>query len=342
MQGTILRKLSGFLTSILLGVFVGALQPNLLRSSSPLARKRATYSTKRYLNLNNDEAPFNADNKRTSLAPLASEVLLEDANEFLNTKAGSQVERPEETSTIQTEMSGFSTGSRRIFLGAGLIGLGSALGGDAAMGVETLGRLKWEATPVNKRTGVTVFDAEKYGYNVAFVTYLSRFLLCFDEDCQRWWYSKASELPTWAQSEQIEAIRLQQFAAFSASVEVGLQFYRGQDGPRQLIESLLKRYCPDLETVRASREETGMPPLSEKAEAQKQREIREARRQIALLFGLMEKNQPVEQITQVLAAIDNGSIESIVIYDPGVSCLDLLLFEQIQFFALYCDFVYCF
>ena len=50
--------------------------------------------------------------------------------------------------------------------------------------------LPWQTTPVNKRTGVTVFDAERAGYKVNFVTYLSRFLLTFDANCQRWWYER--------------------------------------------------------------------------------------------------------------------------------------------------------
>lgn len=56
--------------------------------------------------------------------------------------------------------------------------------------LESSSALPWQATPVNKRTGVTVFDAESAGYTVSFVTYLSRFLLTFDESCQRWWYDQ--------------------------------------------------------------------------------------------------------------------------------------------------------
>jgi hypothetical protein len=40
--------------------------------------------------------------------------------------------------------------------------------------------LPWGPNPGNKTSGITVFDAEKGGYNVAFVTYLFRFLLSFD------------------------------------------------------------------------------------------------------------------------------------------------------------------
>ena len=62
--------------------------------------------------------------------------------------------------------------SRRMFFAAATIAAGAALGGydDAAHAMSTMvdssstsisadiGNLKWEATPVNKRTGVTVFE----------------------------------------------------------------------------------------------------------------------------------------------------------------------------------------
>lgn len=216
---------------------------------------------------------------------------------------------------LSDKVSDNDVATRRLFLASTLVSAGLAIGGeDAAMAAS----LQWEKTPVNKRFGVTVFDAEKDGYNVAFVTYLSRFLLVFDEDCQRWWYARGGELPRLAKKREIEAIRLEQFASFSASVEVGLQFYsNGSDGPKRLMESLLNRYCPTLETLRANREIYGLPPLTENAEAQQLREINEARRQIALLFGLMEKNQPVEELTKLLAAVDGGRIESVEISDPG-------------------------
>ena len=179
-------------------------------------------------------------------------------------------------------------------------------------------KLQWESTPINKRTGITVFDAEKAGYNVRFVTYLSRFLLAFDADCQKWWYSKAADIPRRATADEVSTIRLNQFAAFAASVEVGLQEYEGTDGPSRLMDSLLARYCPpDIETVRAKRAARGLPPLVEAEENKERREIKEARRQIALLFGLMETNQPVERISQLLAAIANGSIASVVVENGG-------------------------
>eukprot|EP00980_Cylindrotheca_fusiformis_P017263 scaffold5342_cov104-Cylindrotheca_fusiformis.AAC.5 len=223
--------------------------------------------------------------------------------------------------------------NRRLFMGAALLGASGILATGEVASAETVDatesvntpdfqnggfeRLKWTSTPVNKRTGVTVFDAEKYGYNVQFVTYLSRFLLSFDLDCQKWWYARASDIPRRASADEVQQIRLKQFGAFSASVEVGLQEYRDKDGPARLMQSLLSRYCPDMETVRREREEKGLPKLSESQELKERREIKEARRQIALLFGLMEKNQPVESINKLLAAIDNGSIMSVTVEDGG-------------------------
>jgi hypothetical protein len=101
--------------------------------------------------------------------------------------------------------------------------------------------------------------------------------------------------------------RLRQFAAFSASVEVGLQEYSGSGGPKRLMKALLDRY-------------TVSDPMqfSPSEERIQQREIKEARRQIALLFGLMEINQPVSEITKLLAAVDNATITEVVLEDPGM------------------------
>lgn len=67
--------------------------------------------------------------------------------------------------------------------------------------------LPWEVSPVNKRYGVTVFDAEQMGYNVRFVTYLSRFLLNFDADCQRWWFARAADIPRDANLAKVADLR---------------------------------------------------------------------------------------------------------------------------------------
>ena len=132
----------------------------------------------------------------------------------------------------------------------------------------------------------------------------------FDNDCQKWWYARAVDIPRSSSADEVSYVRTKQFAAFSASVEVGLQEYSGSDGPGRLLDSLLSRYCPpESELSRA---------LSGAALQFKLREIKEARRQIALLFGLMEKNQPVDDITTLLRKIDNATVTSITINDPGM------------------------
>ena len=216
---------------------------------------------------------------------------------------------------ITAAESNHAVASRRAVLASALTTAGAALAAaaDPALALPAPpGKLQYEKSPVNKRSGVTVFDAEQAGYNVRFVTYLSRFLLCFDADCQKWWYARAADIPRTATSEQVDAQRMRQFGGFAASVEVGLQEYRGPEGPKRLMNALLKRYCPDPDTQLKMSE-----GLSESDAAKFQREVKEARRQIALLFGLMETNQPVEDITKLLAAIDNGSIDRVEVVEPG-------------------------
>lgn len=225
--------------------------------------------------------------------------------------------------------------SRRFFFGSNLAAAGAALSGGAvaapaaaaaaaaashttvASASSSSSRLQWQVTPVNKRTGVTVFDAERAGYRVNFVTYLSRFLLTFDPDCQRWWYSRASDIPRAATGEQVTLYRNAQFGAFSASVEVGLQEYGGPTGPERLLASLVRRYCPDADALATSTTTSNKAPLDEKGKARQERECQEARRQICLLFGLMAENQPVTALTRLLAAMDDGSIARVVILDRG-------------------------
>lgn len=178
-------------------------------------------------------------------------------------------------------------------------------------------KLIWQVTPVNKRTGVTVFDAEQSGYSVTFVTYLSRFLLCFDRNCQKWWFNRAADIPRTATSEQVTTARRQQFAAFSASVEVGLQEYTGPNGPTMFLKALLKRYCPTIDELQRLRELEGEAPLSGTELVKKEREIKEARRQIVLLFALMDKNQPTKELKKQLAAIDNASITRVEVVQRG-------------------------
>lgn len=288
-------------------------------------RKRPIFSNHRHLNSESLhstssllERPKAKDSIR-STTTLATESILSQASDLLDSgKEDSFIDIPQDVidsipDFITSQDSG-AAASRRLFFASALMAAGAALSAEPAMAKLPTppGKLQYEKSPVNKRSGVTVFDAEQSGYNVRFVTYLSRFLLCFDADCQRWWYSRAADIPRTAAAEQVDQQRMRQFGGFAASVEVGLQEYRGPEGPKRLMNSLLKRYCPDPETQKEMSES-----LSESDAAKFQREVKEARRQIALLFGLMETNQPVEDITKLLAAIDNGSIDRVEIIEPG-------------------------
>lgn len=265
---------------------------------------------------------------------LGSKLLEDEENELHGFSVDSILNNFEETRRVVSledaddeDMKAKTT--RRLFMASALMAAGAGLSMPstengflfdltAAQAAKSPnGELRFVSSPVNKRSGVTVFDAEKSGYNVQFITYLSRFLLGFDGDCQRWWFARAADIPRMATSGEVDKMRFMQFAAFSASVEVGLQEYQLPDGPERLMRSLLQRYCPDMTTLSQYREAQGLPPMTEAAEAKEMREIQEARRQIALLFGLMKTYQPVDELTKLLAAIDNGSITSVIVNDPG-------------------------
>jgi len=223
---------------------------------------------------------------------------------------------------------------RRMFFASSLVGAGLSLGPgrqEAAFAqTETIPangdvRFLWEKSPINpKRSSFKVTDAEKR-YNVSFVTYLSRFLLSFDPTAQQWWMDRAKEIPKSTSKEEIFDIREKQFARFAASVEVGLQEddFVGKDGPRRLLQSLLNQFGKPIEP--SSGGEGSVDGRSSTATAAGDdsdrftRETKEARRQLALLFGLLEDSQPTKEITTLLASIDNGSVGSVTLSEDGRS-----------------------
>lgn len=157
-------------------------------------------------------------------------------------------------------------------------------------------------------------------YPLKFVTYLTRFLISFDPACQKWWYLQASEIPRTASKEEVGMIRTRQFASFAASVEVGLREYRDSIGPQRLMGYMLARYCP------GKMEDVVLEQVDGKANVRvrdgatkdvKEREVREARRQIVLLFSLLPLYQPTSLITQTLASIENATLSTVTIMKPG-------------------------
>lgn len=203
--------------------------------------------------------------------------------------------------------------SRRLFLATGLLSASGVISAVAQLekAHAAVPSLPWVKDPLNpKRSTLRVQDAEALGYNLAFVTYLTRFLLNFDPLAQQWWIDSAKEIPSKATSQQIFAIRQDQFSKFAASVGLGLlQEFDGPQGPTRLLQSLLDRFCSMEVTETDSSKKNRLI-----------RQTKEARRQLALLFGLLTGDfQPTTEITKLLASVDNGSVSSVELFnDPAL------------------------
>ena len=200
---------------------------------------------------------------------------------YLNDPGGSALPEDAEESPL----------SRRSLFGLTLFSAGTMLSPAAASADDV-----WLKTPINpKRTNARVNDAENLGYNLSFVTYLTRFLLSFEPSAQKYWIARASEIPTKASEDEVLEIRKAHFGALAASVEVGLRDFSGKEGVKRLLQQLLDRYVITSSDKRIARES------------------REAQRQLALLFSLLIDTQPTQEITKLLAAVDNDSMSNKVV-----------------------------
>jgi hypothetical protein len=184
-------------------------------------------------------------------------------------------------------------------------------------------KTNYEKSPINKRSGITLSSPEKI-YPLNFITYLSRFLLVNDEECQQWWYTQATVIPPKAPKEEVDRLRLDQFGRFAASVEVGLLEYEGENGVAALLDDLVRRYADiSMETPSVGERKDPFYSLGESTQQQQQkvRKKKEALRQIALMFSLLKEYQPVGLITQLLAADDDAKIDKVIITDGGAGYL---------------------
>lgn len=203
----------------------------------------------------------------------------------------------------------------------------------------------FQRSPINKRSGITLAEPERI-YPIPFITYLSRFLLVFDDACQRYWYTQARAIPPNSGREEVERIRFRQFGQFAASVEVGLMDFEGKDGVENLMDSLVERYGPSFFSKEGSSssdqpssaaassaslgvvDATILSSLSSTTKIPTEREVRkskEALRQIALLFSLLESEyQPVDSITRILAYDDDACIDRVEMVDGGAGYGDTI------------------
>ena len=226
--------------------------------------------------------------------------------------------------------------SRRMFLSSVLMSASVAIYPHYAEALPEPSAIPWTSSPINRVRGILLNQAESV-YDLRFVTYLSRFLLSFDKECQKWWYRRGTvDIPSTSTAEQVKEIRLKHFAMFSASVEVGLQEFldlkndnienmsnlgNSSGGPKVLMKSLVDRYGGGVGFAgsgpKSSDYLVNEKTMSDDERLRRKREVKEARRQIALLFGLMKSNQPTEMMTQLLAAIDDGKVDRIELINPG-------------------------
>ena len=205
----------------------------------------------------------------------------------------------------------------------------------------------FQRSPINKRSGITLAEPERI-YPIPFITYLSRFLLVFDDACQRYWYTQARAIPPNSSGREVERIRFRQFGQFAASVEVGLMDFEGKDGVERLMDSLVERYGPSFFSKEGSSDQpssaaaaaaaaasslgvadaTILSSLSTTTKIPTEREVRkskEALRQIALLFSLLESEyQPVDSITRILAYDDDACIDRVEMVDGGAGYGDTI------------------
>jgi len=126
-------------------------------------------------------------------------------------------------------------------------------------------------------------------YPVRFVTYLTRFLVNFDEDDKLLWAKLARDIPFTYKEALVAETRRGQFAAIADSAEIGLYDYQGTEGVQRLFELLKDRYG----------------------------QTSEARRQLAILFSFLEKDQPVQGIARMLVDTDNARVAAFRLVTGG-------------------------
>ncbi|KAG5185410.1 hypothetical protein JKP88DRAFT_194574 [Tribonema minus] len=161
---------------------------------------------------------------------------------------------------------------------------------------------------------------ERGTYSPRFVAYLARFLINYDTISAYWWNAQQTKVSV-ASAQKFSKRLIEEgatsvfynldldgngslseeefyagltdqteaFSKFQASIAFGLRKYQGKDGVRSLFKLLVEQFGEQLS----------------------------ARRQIALLFSLMDSVQPVELIKRLIGETDNASIIGYKVVDGG-------------------------
>jgi hypothetical protein len=128
---------------------------------------------------------------------------------------------------------------------------------------------------------------------VRFITYLTRFLLNFDGDVQRWWFSSQDggagavgvSSGLGVNEAAVNELKRKRFEALAKTVQNGLrEFSFAKKGPTALLSLMRSRYGQTLD----------------------------GRRQLAILFAFLPgQSQPVTAISRLIASADNASIAEV-------------------------------
>jgi len=174
-----------------------------------------------------------------------------------------------------------------------MLALGAAGAATVLGGSQQSEAAVWSKPGIGAQVIPNALKSAEKTYPLRFVTYFSRFMLTYDTSSVNWWRDSVDTsdvLLKGASGKGILQPRLDQFARFAASAEVGLARYPGEDGTEALLELMLRRYG-DIS--------------------------KEALKQICFLFALLDDCQPTEQIAEVLSRADNVSVSEVKVSSRG-------------------------
>ena len=131
-------------------------------------------------------------------------------------------------------------------------------------------------------------------YNPKFVAYFTRLLLNFDRASQSWWQDQNPDKPfvgarTLERDPELLAKQMADFQRLQGSVSLGLRAFQSTEGVRRLVAVL--------------EDKIGGTEAGD--------------RQLALLFSLMGENQPMDEISRLVAKVDDARVVRYNVDDPG-------------------------
>ena len=133
-------------------------------------------------------------------------------------------------------------------------------------------------------------------YNPKFVAYFTRLLLNFDRASQSWWQDQNPDKPfvgarTLERDPELLAKQMADFQRLQGSVSLGLRAFQSTEGVRRLVAVL--------------EDKIGGTEAGD--------------RQLALLFSLMGENQPMDEISRLVAKVDDARVVRYNVDDPGAA-----------------------